>query len=1068
MKYFGSSAVFSLGIVLGCCVFGASSDTPASLYQFTHLSVADGLSQSDVRAIVQDRQGFMWFGTWLGGLNRFDGYTFKVYKHDASDNKSLSNDSVRKLYVDRDGVLWVGTNAGVDRYDGETDSFIHYDNRADGPTHLPHFFYQDKSGTLWLSSSDGLSRFDRASGRFYTYRRNANDPTLFGDTNVWPICEDRTTGLLWVGADDGLTLLDRLSGHFTRYKNDPKDPGSLSSSVVVHIFQDRTGILWVSTARGLNRFNPRRRTFTRYRHDPKNPNSLSDDYVVQTYEDRAGRFWVATNNGLNLMDRSRGSFAHYLHDPDDPSSLSSNVINPGALYEDPGGTFWIGTRSTGIDRLPVQAKGFVNYRYKARDANSPGSDAIGGLAIDSAGHLWLGTETGLDRFDGHTFKHYPADPKDPRTLTPGPQRMVVQDAKGAVWTGTFGGGLDRLDRERVTHFRHDPKNLDSLANDTVASLVPDLKGGLWIGDGKGMDYFDGQHFTHFSPDPTNPAGVPDEWMDPLLLDRGAMVWCATPSMGLVRFDTKVQRSSVYLLDPTQPGIEAANRVHDIYFDGASLWVAAATGLFRFDPATGMFTRHYTEKDGLPSNSTVGVLGDAKGNVWVSTVKGLSKFEPSTEKFRNYDSYDGLPGNEFSLFSRTKAPDGRLYFGGMNGLTAFYPDMLLDNPTPPRVMLTELEVFNEPARIGVKNSPLQKAINLSSTITLRHDQSVFRFQFAALDFTAPQKSRYAYKLESFDKEWQYTDAKRRFATYTNLDPGDYTFRVKASNGDGIWNVQGVALHVRILPPWWNTLSFRAVCALILLTMFWGAYRFRIHQLHQQFEMTLEARVSERTRIARDLHDTLLQSFQGLLLQFKAISYRLQPGDIRKSLDAAIGEASRAITEGRDAVQGLRTSAVETNDLAVAIRAVGEELASAEASQSPSTFHVFVEGTPRSLHPILRDEVYRTATEALRNAFRHAKAHQIEVELRYDEKDFKVRVRDDGKGIDREILSSDGRKGHFGLHGMRERAKLAGGELAIWSEVDSGTELELTIPASRAYTRSARRFWWFRKRPEKTRM
>jgi signal transduction histidine kinase len=343
--------------------------------------------------------------------------------------------------------------------------------------------------------------------------------------------------------------------------------------------------------------------------------------------------------------------------------------------------------------------------------------------------------------------------------------------------------------------------------------------------------------------------------------------------------------------------------------------------------------------------------------------------------------------------------------------------------------------------------------------------VLRFQFAALDFTAPQKNRYAYKLEGFDQQWQYTDAMRRFATYTNLDPGDYMFRVKATNNDGVWNEQGVALHVRILPPWWNTWWFRAACVAVFLAMIWAIHELRVRQLAAQFNMRLEERVAERTRIARDLHDTLLQSFQGLLLQFKAVSYQLQPGKIKSALDSAIGDASQAITEGRDTVQGLRASTIQKNDLAVAIRAIGQELASAEGSQSPPTIHVFVEGTPRNLHPILRDEVYRTAAEALRNAFHHAEAHQIEVELRYDAKDFKVRVRDDGKGIAPEILRSDGRKGHFGLHGMRERAKIAGGELAIWSQVDSGTEIELTIPASRAYTTSARRFWWFRKPPEK---
>jgi signal transduction histidine kinase len=518
------------------------------------------------------------------------------------------------------------------------------------------------------------------------------------------------------------------------------------------------------------------------------------------------------------------------------------------------------------------------------------------------------------------------------------------------------------------------------------------------------------------------------------------------------------------MEPKQPG-QGANWTTDIYSDGDSLWVGSPKGLYSFDTETGQFTRHYTEKDGLANNSIVGILGDALGNIWISTINGLSRFDPKTETFRNYDVFDGLQGNDFSPRSEAKTADNRMFFGGVNGLSAFYPDKVAYNPAPPPVVLTEFELFNKPAKVGGEHSPLQKAINVASSIVLRHDQSVFRIQFAALDFTAPQKNRYAYELEGFDKGWQYTDAASRFATYTNLDPGTYTFRVKASNNDGVWNEQGVALHLAILPAWYQTNWFRGACIAAFSIMIWGIHELRVRQLAAQFNMRLEERVAERTRIARDLHDTLLQSFQGLLLQFKAVSYQLQPGKTKSALDSAIGDASQAITEGRDTVQGLRASTIQKNDLAVAIRAIGEELASAEGSQSPPTIHVFVEGTPRNLHPILRDEVYRTAAEALRNAFHHAEAHQIEVELRYDAKDFKVRVRDDGKGIAPEILSSDGRKGHFGLHGMRERAKVAGGELAIWSEVDSGTEIELTIPASRAYTTSARRFWWFRKPPEK---
>lgn len=490
----------------------SAAGSPGNL-RFTHLSVADGLSQGDVRAIAQDRQGFMWFGTWLGGLNRYDGYTFKVYKHDDQDGRSLGGDTIRALYVDRTGVLWVGTAEGVDRYDRDTDSFVHYHHRADNPNGLPGYyatsFLEDESGTLWVATSGGLGRFDRTSGRFFSYRRNPNAPTTFGDIGLRSICLDATTGLLWVSAwGKGVSALDRSTGHFTSYQSNPNDPASLSNNDVTYIFQDRKGNLWFSTLHGLDRFDPQTRTFIRYLHDPGNPASLSDDSVAETYEDRAGRFWVATNNGLNLMDRARGTFTRFLHDSNDSSSLSSNVINQFALYGDASGALWIGTRSTGVDRLAGESPKFTTYRQNSRDANSPSNNVITGLAIGSAGTLWIGTEADLDRFDGRIFTHYLANSNDPSSLSPGPERLVAQDSHGAVWTGTYGGGLDRMEGQHVKHFRHDPRNSDSPANDNIGGLVPDARGAMdwsaWQGDG----LFRRAALYPFSPGPGQPRRPP--------------------------------------------------------------------------------------------------------------------------------------------------------------------------------------------------------------------------------------------------------------------------------------------------------------------------------------------------------------------------------------------------------------------------------------------------------------------------------------------------------------------------------------------------------------------------------
>jgi signal transduction histidine kinase len=324
-------------------------------------------------------------------------------------------------------------------------------------------------------------------------------------------------------------------------------------------------------------------------------------------------------------------------------------------------------------------------------------------------------------------------------------------------------------------------------------------------------------------------------------------------------------------------------------------------------------------------------------------------------------------------------------------------------------------------------------------------------------------RFRFKLEGQNRKWHEVVNDRQ-VQYTNLGPGTYRFRVLACNNSGVWNEEGATLDFLILPAWYQTNWFYALCGAAFLALLWAAYQLRVRQLVAQFNMRLDERVAERTRIARDLHDTLLQSFQALLLRFQAGINMLaqRPADARRVLEDAVDRASQAIAEGRDAIGDLRMSTVEKNDLAVAIKTIAEELARAHDNQASTPFQVLVEGTPRELHPILRDEVYRLATEALRNAFRHAAAKNVEVEIRYDQKYFRLRIRDDGKGIPSDVIHGDGREGHYGLHGMRERAKLVGGKLTIWTELDSGTEIELNIPGARAYVKSTRPFWYFGKR------
>ena len=431
--------------------------------------------------------------------------------------------------------------------------------------------------------------------------------------------------------------------------------------------------------------------------------------------------------------------------------------------------------------------------------------------------------------------------------------------------------------------------------------------------------------------------------------------------------------------------------------------------------------------------------------------------------------DGLQSNEFSD-GCYQGPDGEMFFGGSNGFNAFFPEQVRDNPYVPPVVITSFKIFNKPVPIGA-NSVLKKAIPYVDSLTLSYRDNVFSFEFAALSYANSHKNRYRYKLEGFEPGWNEVGSKQRLATYTNLDPGKYVFRVQGSNSDGVWNEEGVSLPILITPPWWRTNWFRALCTAVFLAMLWAAYRFRVRQLQREFNMRIEERDEERTRIARELHDTLLQSVQGLMFSFQA-ARNLLPGrteEAIRTLDGAIREGDEAIAEGRAAIQGLRANPALESILEHQLTAAGKELArSSSAEGEPPAFRVTVEGAWQPLAPLLQDEVYRMAREILRNAFHHAHASRIEAEIAYDRQFFRLRIRDNGKGIDRKVLEAGARQGHWGLPGVRERAKRIGARLKLWSEPGAGTEAELTVPARIAYETVHRREGWrlFRKGKEES--
>lgn len=835
---------------------------PALLFaqelDFDRISVEDGMSNLTVRAIHQDARGFMWFGTG-DGLNRYDGYDFKVYKHDPEDPDSLSDSDVFSIHEDRQGEFWVGTRSGgLNRFLKAEERFEHFRHDPDDALSLSHDLVwrilEDHTGAMWVGTMNGLNRFNRQEKTFTRYENDPADPGSLSHNTIWALHEDRA-GDLWVGTGQGLDRFDRRTQTFTRYRHDPADPRSLGRGVIYGIQEDPEGRLWIATAEELNRFDRRTQTFTRYRHDPADPKSLSSDRMSSLLIDRAGEVWVGTWGGLNRLNVENGEFARYRHNPADPHSLSNDQIV--YTYEDRTGVLWLGTYS-GVTKYDRAREQFTTIRQRPGHEPTLSANAISSIYEDRSGLLWVGTFTsGLNRLDRGTpnrpgtIVHYKSDPTDLGSLHSGTVRGIWEDRSGVMWIATL-KGLSRFDRtrSRFSTYHPDPKDPHSLGNEAVMAVREDSSGRLWVGTYTGLSRFDRatERFIHYPEDPNDPDRPGNEPFYTIYEDRSTRLWFGTEASGLLRLEG--ERFVRYRYDPTNRNSLSGDKIAAIYEDSSGfIWVGTrGTGLNRLDPVTEEIIR-YRASDGLPDDSVKGILEDDEGNLWLSTSRGLSKFDPKSETFLNYGVDDGVQGNVFSIGSYFRSPSGEMFFGGTEGLNAFFPDRVESDPHEPSVVLTEFQLFNQsvPLKRVDRDSPLERSISETAEIVLSHRQNVFSFEFAALHYANPVKNRYAYRLEGFDREWIVVNSKKRFAQYSNLDPGEYVFRVKGSNRHGLWNEAGTSVRLTVLAPPWKTWWAYSLYGLMLAATVVGYLRSHRKKIERAEKGKHEAKMRETQRL-----------------------------------------------------------------------------------------------------------------------------------------------------------------------------------------------------------------------------
>ncbi|ACB74620.1 two-component regulator propeller domain-containing protein [Opitutus terrae] len=831
---------------------------------FIRLSEDEGLAHSDVRAIAQDRVGFMWFGLRLGGLTRYDGYELKVYGHDSADPRTLGSHIIWSLLVDRDGTLWIGTEGGLDRFERESDSFTHFRHVPSQADSLPHnvvtSIFQDAQGQLWVGTRGGLSRLDDAkTGRFTTFLR---PPVLAGSTStntIRSIVEDPTTGLLWLGTSDGLAAFDPRTGAFASYLNDETDPESLTTNPVNKVLRDETGTLWALTEHGMNSFRP---SFTRIEHSsvqqprlsfrhhfPPGDRDGAAQFVRDGLVDQQGRFWLATRGGVLLLDRASGRFTRFGHKRGDPSSLSDDLVH--TVFEDRAGTVWVGTYAGGVNRLRSETKPFRIHRNDPADPRTLSEDRVAGLAVDRAGRIWAATVNGLNRLDADGWTRFLNDPDRADSLPNNDLAVVAAAPNGDLWIGSTFAGVIRFDQR---HFRRyptlpvtapAPSGLHPFTGLQVNSILPDDHGGVWIGArAYGLDYYRDGLFRHYAPERTGPGQTLQPTRNAVfgLIRPDGSLWYATEVSGLVRFEPQTQHFTAYLPPVEQPG--ATRSLHCIADGGDDvIWLGAADGLLKFDVKRREFVGQYSTKHGLPHESVMTIVRDRRGHLWLGTANGLAELDPATDRIRSYDRADGLPTNVFSQRAGVLRPDGRVFLGTRAGIVEFAPEELRDNPVPPAVVLTELRWIGPPP-LDARGERPERVSNIGEDIRVPPGQLGFSLRFSALDFAAPEKNQFRYRLQGWEENWNPTTARERRATYTALPPGNYVFQVQGSNADGAWNNAGASVRVIVEPKLWQTLWFRIVMALGGVGLVVTGLQWRLRRVRQH-NVELERQVSLRT-------------------------------------------------------------------------------------------------------------------------------------------------------------------------------------------------------------------------------
>lgn len=822
------NAAVKWGLFLLCIVV-IRQPSRAQQILFRNYSVADGLCANTVWAVSQDDQGYMWFGT-KDGLNRFDGYQFKSYRFSEDDSLSIGCNWITTIFNYTADSCWIGTEKGIYILDMKQEQFHFFE-----PIGVRSIFdiIRDKKGNIWVATGSGVFKYDCSSKKLKQFVHHPGTPNSLSLSFVRRLLLDNA-GRIWMGtAWKGIDIYDPATGLFNHLMA-TGEPGSLSSNFITDLYKDKSGRIWVGTEKGgLNLWNKTSRTFTLYQHDKQN--SISDNIIHDIYQPEPGKLYIGTEKGVDILDVSSGDFTNYSYHSSNPYSLSDNAVY--AIFQDKAGGIWIGTYFGGVNYFHPRHTNFELY-YPTGGEKSISGKAVSAMLQADSTHIWIGTEDGgLNYFNTKTkaFKHYP--------FTPGQEKLsyhnihaLIKDRAGNIWIGTFTGGINVYHPKtgKVKVYKFGSNSGASSYSNMIYDIYQDSKGTIWVGTVGRLFRYDPEQEKFLRVNVMNLNG---SWVYDIYEDQKHNLWVGTYNNGLFKKDAGTNKWRHYNIH-SERNRRTSEKIICIQPASASaLWLGTdGGGLYLFNKETSKSVS-YKDKYGLNADIVYGILKDKGGDLWLSTNNGLFAFDPGQKLTRHYTQWDHLQGKQFNYKSYLKTMDGKFYFGGVNGLNAFYPDSIRYLKAKPEIVFTNFQLFNKNVSLKSADAPLHNNITYTDHLTLSHNQSMFSIEYAALNYIAPHKTHYAYKMEGYDEHWNYVDNQRK-ATYTNLPAGDYVFKVKATDNNGKWMADPATIALTIRPPFYKTTLAYVIYALLLITAVWFFRRMEIRRIKKKNLIKIE--------------------------------------------------------------------------------------------------------------------------------------------------------------------------------------------------------------------------------------